>query len=350
MISSTAIDELGAEVRAQRVHHLALDSFVDAAIAEICEERASKVRRHDDDGVLEIDRPPLAVGEAAVIEQLEQHVQHFGMRLFDLVEQHDRVGTAAHRFRQLSGLLIADVSWRRAEQTRNRVLLLVFRHVDADHRVLVVEQERRQRARELSLAHARRSQKDEAAERAIRVLQTCACAPNRIRDRANGLVLPDDALMDALFHVDELLDFSLHQTADRDVRPLADDVGDVLLVDLFLEHRLALLGRRRNALLFGAHHPLELGQTAVLQLGRLAIVAAALRALDLQAQLLELFLELALALDGFLFLLPARHQRRVLFLEIGELFLELLAGALSRPCLSLFAAPRARSRAASRGG
>ena len=201
--------------------------------------------------------------------------------------------------------------------------------------MLVVEQERGQRARELGLAHSRRSQKDEAAERAIRILQTCACAPNRIRDRANGLVLPDDALMNALFHVDELLDFSLHQTADGDVRPLADDFGDVLLVDLLLEHRLPLLGRRRDALLFGAHHPLELGQTAVLQLGRLAIVASALRAFDLQAQLLQLFLELALALDGFLFLLPAGHQRRVLLLQIGELFLELLE-ALFRGLVFLF--------------
>ena len=81
--------------------------------------------------------------------------------------------------------------------------------------------------------------------------------------------------------------------------------------------------------------PLELGQTAVLQLRRLAIVAAALRALDLQAQLLQLFLELALALDGFLFLLPAGHQRRVLFLEIGELLLELLE-ALLRGLVFLF--------------
>ncbi len=81
--------------------------------------------------------------------------------------------------------------------------------------------------------------------------------------------------------------------------------------------------------------PLELGQPAVLQLRRFAVVAPALRALDLQAQLLELFLELALALDGFLLLLPAGHQRRVLFLQIGELLLELLE-ALLRGLVFLF--------------
>ena len=63
---------------------------------------------------------------------------------------------------------------------------------------------------------------------------------------------------------------------------------------------------------FGADLPLDLGQPAVLQLGRLAVIAGALRALDLQSQLLELFLELALALNGFLLLLPPRHQRVVL--------------------------------------
>ena len=45
-----------------------------------------------DDRVLEVDGPPLAVGEAAVLEYLEENVRDVRVRLLDLVEQHHRVG------------------------------------------------------------------------------------------------------------------------------------------------------------------------------------------------------------------------------------------------------------------
>ena len=41
------------------------------------------------DGVLEVHRPALAVGQPAIVQQLQHDVQHLGVRLFDLVEQHD---------------------------------------------------------------------------------------------------------------------------------------------------------------------------------------------------------------------------------------------------------------------
>ena len=107
--------------------------------------------------VLEVDRPALAVGQPPVVEQLQHHVQHFGMRLLDLVEEHDRVRPPADGFGELAGLLVADVSRRRADQPRDRVLLLVLRHVDADHRLLVVEQELGERAGQLGLADAGRA-------------------------------------------------------------------------------------------------------------------------------------------------------------------------------------------------
>ena len=319
-----AIDELGAEVRAERVHHLAPSALVHSTIAKIGEVRTSKIRRHDDDGVLEIDRAPLPVGQAPVVEQLQQDVQHFRMRLLNLVEEHDGIRTAPHCLGQLSRLFVADVSRGRAEEARHRVLLLILGHVDANHRVLIVEQELGKRARELGLADAGRAQKDETAERAIRILQAGPCAANGVCHGANRLILSHDSLMQALFHMDELLDFAFHQAADGNVRPLADDIGDVFFVDLFLEHAQALFCRSRHTFFFGADLPLDLGQPAILQLGRFPVIAGALDALNLRPQPLELFLELALALNGFLLLLPPRHQRVVLLLEIGQLLLELL--------------------------
>ena len=54
-----------------------------------------------------------------------------GMRLLDLVEQHDAVGMRAHRVDEQAALLEADVSGRRADQPRDRVLLHVLAHVEA---------------------------------------------------------------------------------------------------------------------------------------------------------------------------------------------------------------------------
>ena len=99
----------------------------------------------------------VAVGQQAVVEHLQQHVEHVRVRLLDLVEQHHRVGLAAHLLGELAALLVAHVARRRADQARDRELLHVLGHVDADQRVLVVEQERRQRPRQLGLADAGRA-------------------------------------------------------------------------------------------------------------------------------------------------------------------------------------------------
>ena len=40
--------------------------------------------------LLEVDRAALGVGQPAVVEQLQQDVEHLGVRLLDLVEQDDR--------------------------------------------------------------------------------------------------------------------------------------------------------------------------------------------------------------------------------------------------------------------
>ena len=267
------------------------------------------------------------------------------MRLLDLVEQDDGVRAPADGLGELTGLVVADVSGRRADHPRHGVLLLVLRHVDADHRVLVVEQELGERARQLGLADAGRAEEDEAAERPVRILQSGARAADGVGHGDDRLVLADDALVEALLHVNQLLDFAFHQPADRDVGPLGDDLGDVLLVDFFLEHPLALLHFGEAGLLL-LDLPLELGQLAVLQLGRLRVVARSLRLLDLETHALELFFHLSRALDGFLLLLPVRLQARLFLLQVGELLFELAQALDARPCPSPCAAPRARSRAA----
>src|SRR5436190_6787283 len=137
------VQELGLEVRVQQVLDL-LRGLVEVGIglqALGLQELGADIRRHDDDGVLEIDHAPFAVSQAAIVHDLQQHVEDVRMRLLDFVKQDDRIGTTTDLLRELSTLFVADVSRRRADQSSHRVLLHVFGHIYPKQGVLVVEQE-----------------------------------------------------------------------------------------------------------------------------------------------------------------------------------------------------------------
>ena len=169
------------------------------------------VRGHDQHRVAEVDRAALAVGEAPVVEHLQEDVEDLGVRLLDLVEQDDRVRPPAHGLGELAALVVADVAGRRADQARHRVPLLVLGHVDPDHRPLVVEHELGERPGELGLADAGRAEEDERADRPVGILEPGAGAAEGVGDRLDRLVLADHALVQPLLHVDQLLGLALEQ-------------------------------------------------------------------------------------------------------------------------------------------
>src|SRR5207244_5232501 len=160
--------------------------------------------------------------------------------------------------------------------------------------------------------HARRSEEDEAADRPVRILQAGARAPQRVRDRLDRLVLADDALVQPLLHVDELLGLALEKTIDRDARPARHDGCDVVLVDLLLDHRVG--GLLRVALL---ELLLERGQGAVADLGDTLEVALALRPLRLHPQRVDLLRDLADAVERLLLARPARSEPVAALLRLG---------------------------------
>src|SRR5213082_1900027 len=132
-----AVDELGPEALLHDLHHRALHLRVVLLARVLLNDLRAEVGRHDDHGVAEVDRAPLAVGETPIVEHLQQHVEHVRMRLLNLIQQDDRIGPPAHRFGEVAALLVADVAGRRADQARHGVLLHELRHVDADQRVPV---------------------------------------------------------------------------------------------------------------------------------------------------------------------------------------------------------------------
>ncbi len=297
-----AVQELGLEVRAQRLVDAALH-LAALALAEFDDELAPQIRSQDQHGVLEIDGAALAIGEAPIVEDLEQRVEDVRVCLLDLVEENDTVWASPHRFGQIAALVVADVAGRRADQPRHRVLLHELTHVDADHRLLVVEQEAGERACGLGLADPCRPEEDERADRPIRVLQAGARAAHRVRHHLQRLVLADDALAQLLFHVQQLFLLAFHHFGDRDARPLRDQLGDLFGADFF-RHQRALLLRCFELLLGRAEILLELNQLAVANLGGALEVAGTLHALELGVQRLALLLQFAHAADRLLLGFP----------------------------------------------
>ncbi len=228
---------------------------------------APDVGGHDDDGVLEIHRPPLPVREPAVIQDLQQDVEHVRVSLLDLVEQDHGIGPAAHRFGQVAPLVVPHVPGRRADQPGDRVFFHVLRHVDADHSPFVVEEELGECARELGFPHPRGAEKNEGAHGTPDVLQPGACAADRVRHRLERGVLPEDPFPQPVLHVDQLLDFPFQHPGDRDPGPFGDHIGDVLLVDLFLQELPGGL-ELGQLLVFRRQPGPEFDQGAVAQLGR----------------------------------------------------------------------------------
>ncbi len=99
----------------------------------------------EDDGVAEIDHAADVVGQFAFFQDLQEHVHHVGMGLFDFVEEHHGIGAAADLFGELAAFLVADVAGRRTDHAGGVVAFHVFAHVQLDERLGVAEQNFRQR-------------------------------------------------------------------------------------------------------------------------------------------------------------------------------------------------------------
>jgi hypothetical protein len=111
----------------------------------------------------------LSVSEAPIVQQLQQHIEHLGVRLLDLIEQHDAIGSASDGFGELPALLIADIAGRRADEAGDGVALHVFTHVKAHQVALIIEEELGKCFCQLGFADACWSEEDEGADGAVRV-------------------------------------------------------------------------------------------------------------------------------------------------------------------------------------
>jgi len=282
----------------------------------------AEVRGEDDDGVLEVHGAALRIGDAAVVEHLEQDVEDIRVRLLDLVEEDDGVGLAAHGLGELAALVVADVARRRADQTGHAVLLHVLRHVDADHRGFGIEERFGERLGELGFADAGRPEEQETADRTARVFDAGAGAQDRLGDERDGFVLPDHTLVEHVGQAQEFFLFALDESGDGHAGPLGNDLRDLLLGNLLFEKRGGVAG-----MLGFLELGFELRDAAVAQLGDFVEVVGALGAVHLDAGGVELFADFTHAADGGFFFFPLELQRAGLGSCLGELLAERLQAA-----------------------
>ena len=76
----------------------------------------SRVRRHDQNDVAEIDRLAVVIGELAVVHHLQQDIEKIRVRLLDFVQQQDAMGMLVDTIGQQPALIKTDIARRGADQ------------------------------------------------------------------------------------------------------------------------------------------------------------------------------------------------------------------------------------------
>ena len=157
------------------------------------------------------------------------------MGLLDFIEQHNLIRAPSDLLGELSGILIANIARRRPDEAANRVTLTVFRHVDAQHGGIVIKHELGECASHFGLPHPSRTEEEERPNGTARVTNAGTCAPDRIRDGRDRLVLVNHTVVKSVFHIQQPLCFFLKHPCDRDTGDARDHVGNILLANDVVE-------------------------------------------------------------------------------------------------------------------
>ena len=104
----------------------------------------------------------IVVRQYPVIHYLQQQIEHFGVRLLDLVQQQDAMRILGDRLGHEPALIESDIPRRRTDQSRHGVAFHILGHVET-HEFHAHGQ--RELAGHLGLAHPRRTGKQERTHR-----------------------------------------------------------------------------------------------------------------------------------------------------------------------------------------
>ena len=162
---------------------------------------------HNDNRIFEVGHAPFVVGQAAVVEYLQQNIEYVGVGFFDLVQQNYAVGFSAHGFGQLAAFVVAHVARRGTNQAAHGMAFLVLAHVDADQGVVVVEQKFGQCFGQFGFSYARCTQKNKRTDRPFGVLHTGTASAHGIGHHPNRFLLTGHPLAQFSFQKEQLVAF-----------------------------------------------------------------------------------------------------------------------------------------------
>ena len=133
------VQEFGTESTLDLGHHLFLHRFITLPASLYLVPGGGKteaglalnklhagITGHDDDTVLEVHGAAVSVRQPAVIQQLEQDVEHVRVCFLNLIEQDNPVGTSPDRLGQLTAFLETDVTRRSTDQSGNGMFFLIL--------------------------------------------------------------------------------------------------------------------------------------------------------------------------------------------------------------------------------
>ena len=249
------------------------------------------------------------------------------MCLLDLVKQHDRIGPAPDRFRQLSAFVIAHISRRRSDESGHGELLHILTHIDADHVIFVIKQILRQRLCKLCLADTGGPEEQEGADRSRRILDACLGAQDRLHSALYRFILPDNSLMELIAEGEDLLPLSFVELGYRYSCPAADHARDLFFADRLMDQGQILV---LQSSFLTCQLLLEAGQFPVLKPGGLIQVALLLGRFDPAVDLIDLLSQRAEIADCILLIIPLCLPGRELLVQVCQLLLKVLKSLLGR--------------------
>ncbi len=185
----------------------------------------SRVGGHDDDDVAEIGLFTRIVRQGRVVHHLKKGVVYVLVGLFDLIEQKHGIRRLPDTLGQQTSLLVTDIAGRRAYEPRDRVLFLVFAHVES---MELHTESGRKLAGELGLAHPGRPHEKKRGDRPVRVAESGPVPLDRFTHVRDRRVLAENLLFELDLDVPEPAHFGRGHALFRYLRNFGHDLLDVI--------------------------------------------------------------------------------------------------------------------------
>ncbi len=188
-----------------------------------------QVGGHDDDRITEIDFSATAIRQETLIKNLQEEIEHIGVRLLDLIQENHGVGIIAHLVSQNSPALGAHDSPGHADEfVHGNGGVPVLGHVQAHHLLFIPEKKFGQGFGQFCLAHARRAKEKEYAVGPFEIfLQRPFIQAEVAGQSRDRLPLPHHPAAQDLFHVSEPLGRVPENHFAGNARLLGDHLNDI---------------------------------------------------------------------------------------------------------------------------